>query len=172
MRILVVSALVALAAFATPALAQEKTDWTVTTAFKPAGKACTLRFAAPRGGSWLTMEHVPAKGKRPPQAFFKLGGLPPYLAAEKASLRGIRLSVDNGWARGALKGDWRKGTRDNDSRFQFALPYEELLAAVAKSWTLKVEVPFGTNNNEAYEFDLHGSSAPVAAYSACIASVG
>lgn len=154
-----------------PALAQERTDWSVIAAFKPNGKVCTLRFSVPKGSFWLTMEHLQAKGSRPPQAYFKLGGLPPYLADEKAGLRGIRLSVDGGWARGGLKGDWRKGTKDNDSRFQFGLPYEELLGEIAKSWTLKVEATFGTTNSQTYEFDLKGSSAPVAAYSACVGKV-
>ena len=104
-----VSALAVVAALAAPAFAQERTDWSVITAFKATGKTCLLRFAAPKGGISLTMEHSPAKGKRPARAVFKLGGLPPYLEAAKASLRGIRLSVESGWARGALKGDWRKG---------------------------------------------------------------
>jgi hypothetical protein len=161
------SALLAIAALAAPALAQERTDWSVTAAFRATGKVCTLRFAAPKGSFWLSMEHVPPKGQRPAQAFFKLGGLPPYLAAEKASIRNIRISTD-GWASGGLKGDWRKGAKDNDSRFQFALPYDQLLATLAKSYTLKVELPLGDNRQE-FEFDLRGSSAPVNSYAACIA---
>lgn len=161
-------AMVAIVALCCPALAQERTDWSMTATFKPTGKVCVLRFSVPKGSFWLTMEHVPAKGSRPPQAYFKLGGLPPYLQDQKAGLRDIRLSVDDGWAKAALKGDWRKGTKDNDSRFQFGLPYEDLLGEIAKSWTLKVEATFGTTNSQAYQFDLKGSSAPVAAYSACV----
>ena len=47
-----------------------------------------------------------------------------------------------------------------------------MLGAIAKSWTLKVETTFGVSNSQAYTFDLHGSSAPIVAYSACIANAG
>jgi hypothetical protein len=165
---LVLLALAATLATAVPAAAQERTDWSVLTSFRATGKACQLRFAVPRGSPSVTLEHRPATASRGALAALIFGGLPRHLSDEKASLRDIRASFDNQPIEG-LKGDWRGGTDDASSRVIVLMPYDGLVAALARSFTLKVDVPL-PGDPQAFSVDLRGSAAPVASYAACIAT--